>query len=132
MTKEHVLLAFAGALIVLGLMVIVAAVRRARRREFARERVDALLTLVAESEMTEVAEAPAPFITPEPDIEDDELWNVPVPVREPPVFRPRPPQAALAHPYVITLSDSSGSFGVRPGSDLASTRVRLSFDRGQT
>jgi hypothetical protein len=99
MTKEQVLLAVAGALIVLGMFVIVTALRRARQREHARDRVDALLDLCAE---------PA---VPEPVAVEDDEWDRP--------FRPQPViapvRAATGHRYVVTRSDTSGSFGVRPG-----------------
>ena len=115
MTKEHVLLTIAGALIVLGLFVIVAALRRARRRDQARDRVDALLDLCAEPATEELLE-------PE-DVVANESWNRPF--RDEPVVAPAAPvipvRIARGHRYVVTLSDTSGSFGVRPG-----------FDRGQT
>jgi hypothetical protein len=105
MTKEQVLLTIAGALIVLGMFVIVTALRRARQREHARDRVDALLDLCAEPAM------------PEPVSVADDQWDRPF--REQPVMAPV--RAATGHRYVVTVSDTSGSFGVRPG-----------FDRGQT
>src|SRR5262245_54716448 len=118
MTKELVLLMIAGALIVLGLFVIVTALRRARRREQARERVDALLDLCAEPATEELLE-------PE-DVIATESWNRPF--RDEPVVAPVTPvvpvvpvRVAGGHGYVLTLSDTCGSFGVRPG-----------FDRGQT
>lgn len=95
MTKEHLLLAIAGALIVLGLFVIVTALRRARRREQARERVDALLDLCAEPATEELMEPVLAPVTPVAPV---------VPVR-----------VARGHRYVVTLSDTSGSFAVRPG-----------------
>jgi hypothetical protein len=154
MTKEQVLLAIAGVLIVIGLCVIVSALRRARRREHARDRVNALLDLCAEP------------LAPEPVLDEEDAWDQPF--REPAIFEPvgpvmapvraalapirpatgpvRPPTAqvrpaiaparrpmapagpvmapvrpATGHRYVVTLSDTSGSFGVRP-----------EFDRGQT
>jgi len=110
MTKEQVLLTIAGALIALGMFVIVTALRRARRREHARDRVDALLDLCAEPAIPEsVAIAVAE--------ETEDQWDRPL--RERPVMAPVRP--AAGHRYVVTLSDTSGSFGVRPG-----------FDRGQT
>ena len=105
MTKEQVLLIIAGALIVLGMFVIVTALRRARRREHARNRVDALLDLCAEAPMSE------------PVAVEDDAWDRPF--REQPVLAPV--RAATGHRYVVTVSDTSGSFGIRPG-----------FDRGQT
>jgi len=110
MTKEQLLLAIAGVLILLGLFVIVSALRRARRREHARDRVDALLDLCAEPaapELVMTAAVAAP----------DDPWDHPF--RDAPAIAP--PRAAAGHRYVVTLSDTSGSFGVRPG-----------FNRGQT
>ena len=138
MTREYVLLIVAGALIAIGLFVIVTALQRARRREAARERVDALLTLLT-----------APETTREPELETEEPWDGRFrenPIAEPrstapapapaiasaPVPRPRPIRVATAHQYVFTRSDSSGSFGVRAGSDRASTGLRPHFDQGQT
>jgi len=105
MTKEQILLAVAGALIVLGLFVIVSALRRARRREQAIERVDALLTLAAEPS------------GPEPELDDPfdrpfrEHATI-APRRAEAAPAPRPVRVATGHRYVITLSDPSGSFGV--------------------
>jgi hypothetical protein len=101
MTKEHVLLMVAGALIVLGMFVIVTALRRARQRDHARDRVDALLDLCAEP-----AAAPEPVAI----AVSDDVWERPF--REEPVIAPVRP--ATGHRYVVTLSDTSGSFGVRP------------------
>ena len=114
MTKELVLLVIAGVLIVMGLFVIVTALRRARRREQARERVDALLDLCAEPATEE-------FLEPE-DVVADESWNRPF--RDELVVAPvaqiapvAPVRVARAHRYVVTLSDTSGRFRVRPGVD---------------
>ena len=125
MTKEQWLLAIAGALIVLGMFVIVTALRRARQREHARVRAEALLDLCDE---------PA---APEPVYVEDDPWERPfreqpatvreqpaaAPIYEQPVTAPfreqpvmAPARTATAHRYVVTLSDTSGSFGVRPGS----------------
>ena len=109
MTKEQVLLTVAGALIVLGLFVIVTAIRRARRREDARDRVDALLDLCAEPA------APEPVAV----LVADDPWDRPF--REQPMMEPI--RVAPAHRYVVTLSDTSGSFGVRLGSDRGQTSV---------
>ena len=98
MTKEQVLLMVAGALIVLGMVVIVTALRRARQREHARDRVDALLDLCAEPA------TPEPLALP---IADDP-WDGPF--RERPVMTPI--RAATGHRYVVTVSDTTGSFGV--------------------
>jgi hypothetical protein len=130
MTREYVLLLVAGALIAIGLFVIVTALRRAKRREEARERVDALLTLLTE-----------PTTIREPEVETEEPWDghfreasIPEPrsIAPAPVPRPRPIRVASSPQFVFTRSDSSGSFGVRPGSDLGSTGVRHHYDRGQT
>ena len=101
MTKEQVLLMVAGALIVLGMFVIVTALRRARQREHARNRVDALLDLCAEPA------APEPVPLP---VADDP-WDRPF--RERPVISPV--RAVTGHRYVVTVSDTTGSFQVRPG-----------------
>jgi hypothetical protein len=114
MTKEQVLLTFAGALIVLGMFVIVTALRRARRREHARDRVDALLDLCAEPAAPEPVAIPAAAI---PVAEDP--WERPF--RERPVMAPV--RVATRHRYVVTVSDTSGSFGVRPGSDQGQTTL---------
>lgn len=111
MTKEQVLLMVAGALIVLGMFVIVTALRRARQREHARNRVDALLDLCAEPEVPEAEPESEPLSIP------DAPWDRPF--REHPAMAPG--RAATGHRYVVTLSDTSGSFGVRPG-----------FNQGQT
>jgi hypothetical protein len=107
MTKEQVLLMVAGALIVLGMFVIVTALRRARQREHARNRVDALLDLCAEPAVPESESdfEPGPISVP------DARWDRPF--REQPAMAPV--RAAAGHRYVVTLSDTSGSFGVRPG-----------------
>ena len=118
MTKEQVLLMVAGALIVLGMFVIVTALRRARQREHARDRVDALLDLCAEPA------TPEPLALP---IADDP-WDGPF--RERPVMTPI--RAATGHRYVVTVSDTTGSFGVRPGFDRGQTGVRPGFNQGQT
>ena len=117
MTKELVLLVVAGALIVMGLFVIVTALRRARRREQARERVDALLDLCAEPAIED-------FLEPE-DVVADDSWNRPF--RDELVVAPvaqmapvAPVRVARGHRYVVTLSDTSGSFGVRPGENPGS------------
>jgi hypothetical protein len=101
MTKEQVLLTVAGALIVLGMFVIVTALRRARQREHARDRVDALLDLCAEPATPE----PVAITVP------DDPWERPF--GEQPVMVPV--HAATAHRYVVTVSDTNGSFGVRRG-----------------
>ena len=101
MTREQVLLLVAGALIVLGMFVIVTALRCARQREQARDRVDALLDLCAEPEVPDPAALPVA----------DDPWDRPF--RERPVMSPV--RAAPAHRYVVTLSDTNGSFGVRRG-----------------
>jgi hypothetical protein len=101
MTKEQLLLMVAGALIVLGMFVIVTALRRARQREHARNRVDALLDLCAEPV------APEPVALPD----SDDPWDRPF--RERPVTSPV--RAATGHRYVDTVSDTTGSFQVRPG-----------------
>jgi hypothetical protein len=123
MTKEQVLLIVAGALIVLGMFVIVTALRRARQREHARYRVEALLDLCAEPA------APGLAIVEDLDralVEEDE-WDRPF--REQPVIAPVRP--ATGHRYVVTLSDTSGSFGVRPGFDRGSPAVRPGVNQGQ-
>ena len=117
MTKEQVLLMVAGALIVLGMVVIVTALRRARQREHARDRVDALLDLCAEPA------TPEPLALP---IADDP-WDGPF--RERPVMTPI--RAATGHRYVVTVSDTTGSFGVRPGFDRGQTGVSPGFNPGQ-
>lgn len=117
MTKELVLLTIAGALIVIGLFVIVAALRRARRREQARDRVDALLDLCAQ---------PAAVELPGPDdVVASESWNrpfrtEPVVVAAAAVSPVVPVRVARGHRYVVTLSDTSGSFRVRPGGNPGS------------
>jgi hypothetical protein len=118
MTKEQLLLTIAGALIVLGMFVIVSALRRARRREHARDRVDALLDLCAEPA------TPEPVMVP---VAEDP-WERPF--RERPVMTPI--RAATGHRYVVTVSDTTGSFGVRPGFDQGQTGVRPGFNQGQT
>jgi predicted DNA-binding transcriptional regulator YafY len=110
MTKEQVLLMVAGALIVLGMFVIVTALRRARQREHARDRVDALLDLCAEPA------APEPVAI----AVSDDAWERPF--REQPVMAPV--RAATGHRFVVSLSDTSGSFGVRPGFNRGQTGVR--------
>ena len=112
MTKEQVLLMVAGALIVLGMFVIVTALRRARQREHARNRVDALLDLCAEPAVPEaVFESES---EPEPVSVPDAPWDRPF--REHPAMAPvRAVRAASGHRYVVTVSDTSGSFQVRPG-----------------
>ena len=116
MTREYVLLIVAGALIALGLFVIVSALRRARRREEARERVDALLTLVSQPSSHAI------------EINGDEPWDrafreEPAPQPAPvlartvaprPAAAARPPRRSLGPQFVVTLSDSTGSFTVRP------------------
>ena len=118
MTKEQVLLTVAGALIVLGMFVIVTALRRARRREHARDRVDALLDLCAEPATPEPAAMPVA----------DDPWDRPF--REHPAMAPV--RAATGHRFVVSLSDTSGSFGVRPGFDRRQAGVRPGFNQGQT
>lgn len=116
MTREYVLLIVAGALIALGLILIVTAVRRARRREEARQRVDALLTLVSEP----------PVHAIEMDREQpwdhafrEELLPQPAPVAARtaplhPAAAARPSRRGMAPQFVVTLSDSTGSFSIRP------------------
>jgi fermentation-respiration switch protein FrsA (DUF1100 family) len=116
MTKEQVLLMVAGALIVLGMFVIVTALRRARQREHARNRVDALLDLCAEPAVpeSEFESEAEPEPEPEPVSVPDARWDRPF--REHPAMAPvRAVRAASGHRYVVTVSDTSGSFQVRPG-----------------
>ena len=142
MTKEYLLLLVAGVLIAAGLSVIAAALRRGRRRDEARERVNALLALAGD-----------PGALDAPSEVDDDSWDSPY--RDAPMFErppladelapvhaarvltpaPAPPPRTLAptpepaprpaprrmpppaQRYVFTLSDSSGSFAFRPGAD---------------
>lgn len=118
MTKEQVLLMVAGALIVLGMFVIVTALRRARQREHARNRVDALLDLCAEPAVPEAGFESESVFESEPESEPVSVPDAPWdrPFREHPAMAPvRAVRAASGHRYVVTVSDTSGSFQVRPG-----------------
>ena len=118
MTKEQILLTIAGALISLGLFVIVTAIGRAKRRAQAIERVDALLTLMAEPATSEIDAEPDdpndPFDRPfreQPVTAVRQVEPIPAP-RPATTPAPRPPRTATGLRFVVTLSDTSGSFGV--------------------